>query len=1051
MKLIGGQYMKSNFKKDINVEREVGKFLDIHLYPHISNHFFRVDSKNFQKKGIDLELESKGLEYLIDEKCAFYYANKNLQSFTFELSFKFNGHIKTGWFLNPELNTTHYNLMWLNTIDSRISPLDITAEQIREIEVMTISKERIQEYLNKLNLSDEKLKILAENQRLKKIKRNFLNKGIDLIFSNSIPEEPINLKINKVILKELAEQHYKVNNKEILNEKKKLRIQSYDLPDCSYSYVLQTPFDAISEKEDMIRKLIKKGIKVLLFTDKEVKIFEKDLLDSTLLQIFYNEEYKIDKEVECIDGINEYCMKEIAIQYANFNIEQFLIEHAEAKENLAIKAGAGTGKTTVMVDRIIYLMTKENMDPSNIVLVTFTRNSAKAMYEKLKQALIKKYETTGSSKFLNSAEKLNNMRIQTISSFSKGLLKELGQLNGLGLSFKLRGFKAEKKKWLEIILNELLEENEAEEESIRRMLSPLSYHEFIDTVYDFWEEFENNGINAEEISSTDFGQSMYSNLTNQLIEKMIKRAVLKYRIELQKINAISLNDLTREIDEIRRNFGSGVFKNLHNQIEFLFIDEFQDSDKSQIGLFASIQEAFNAKIFVVGDTNQSIYRFRGAQHTAFEILEKYLADRSIKLNGNYRLIKNYRSSKNLLIDMQVYFKKWKENNWLHKNYKDLEGMKNLAPSKSEVPLRILTVNKKKEHIKHDVMILIKDRWNHYKALNEVLSESEEKRNMAIITRTRAEARLVYKWCRAESIPVSLKVGGDFYTSEVIKDFNELLLFLLYPNEIKFLLPTLMGPYGGKSFDFEKINLEKGFDFELESVLKNIDRKLFDYIDQLRYRPIFSVLRSIVEERQVINKVYSRIYRRLKKENPSEKDDMFIRNLAISETHQYKLNLGKLFEIMHQKFSEEFVTLLQIQSWLEISMATERKENQEIVESDNKIEIITAHGAKGLEYYSVIIPFTHRIFENNFSKILFEQKDPSNPIKVGWKISKNKSIKLNNYFDDMEKVENTEVLEEEARLLYVAMTRAEGELCIIKNEIYDKYNYTWSKLLSKRGE
>lgn len=1040
--------MESNFKKDINVEKEIGRYLDSYLYPFISSHFFRMENKNFQKMGIDVEVESKGSKYLIDEKCAFYYANKNLQSFTFELSYNLSETIKKGWFLNTELKTTHYNLIWLNTINPQISTSEITYNQIKNVEVMTVSKEVLKKYLKNLDLEEAKLEILAKEQRRKKVNRIVLKNGIELIFSEKLNEKPINLKINKMILKELAEEHYVVSNIKIVDKKSDSIILQSNLPASSYSYVLHTSPELILKKENEIRKLIKKGIKVLLFTNGEISIFEKELVDSGLLQIFCNQNQLIYKEMELIDGKNEEGIKRLSLYYKDFNIEQFLIEHSNTKENFAIKAGAGTGKTTVMVDRIIYLMTKENIHPSNIVLVTFTRNSAKVMYEKLKQALMKKYEVTGSLKFLNSAEKLNDMRIQTISSFSKGLLKELGQLSGLGRSFKLRSFKSEKKKWLEEILNELIGEYVREsEKSIKQIINPLSFHEFIDVVYDFWEEFENNGIVSEEIYNADFGDSNYSPLTNKLIENMIKRAVLKYRNELQKINAISLNDLTREVDEIRRVFGSEVFKDLQKPIKYLFIDEFQDSDNSQISLFASIQEAFNANIFVVGDTNQSIYRFRGAQHTAFEILESHLKARGLELNGDYRLIKNYRSSKNLLNEMQLHFRKWKERNWLHKNYEDLEGMKYSDFPENKLNLKILKVSGKKEDLKNDLIPLLKDRLKSIKNLNDTSTTSKEKKKLAIITRTRAEARLIYQWCETEKIHANLKVGGDFYTSQVVKDFNELLLFLLYPSEMKFLLPVLAGPFGGENISYGNLDIERGYSFELKSALHSIGKELSGYVDQLRYKPVFSVLRSIVEERGVLNEIFSRNYRKLKKENCYEEED-YIKNLAYSETLQYKLNLGKLFEIMHQKFSEEFVTLLQIQSWLQVNMAVERKENQEIVEDTNRLDIITAHGAKGLEYHSVIIPFTERKFESGFSKILFEQKESHNDIKVGWKIIKNKSTKFNNYYDDMEKFENKEVIEEEARLLYVAMTRAEGELYILKNEIYDKYHFTWSKLLNR---
>ena len=128
----------------------------------------------------------------------------------------------------------------------------------------------------------------------------------------------------------------------------------------------------------------------------------------------------------------------------------------------------------------------------------------------------------------------------------------------------------------------------------------------------------------------DFGQASPGHeRLNDLIQTVIRNVEERFSQEKENLNAVMMNDLTRQIDLIREKYGAEAFRTLSTKITYLFVDEFQDSDDVQIRLIATIQEAFDSTILVVGDTKQSIYRFRGANHTAFDILKKALNEREI--------------------------------------------------------------------------------------------------------------------------------------------------------------------------------------------------------------------------------------------------------------------------------------------------------------------------------------------------------------------------------------------------------------------------------------
>ncbi|WIY62160.1 UvrD-helicase domain-containing protein [Bacillus arachidis] len=837
----------------------------------------------------------------------------------------------------------------------------------------------------------------------------------------------------------------------------------------TYSYTLYADYAQVQRDMPFLCRLLKNGIKVLIFTNKEIDSLLVDIdvavINEAKLLQYMVVDHSIETSMKVIDGLDIPLMKKIANQYPRFNIEQFIIEHAPYKENIMVKAGAGTGKTTVMIDRILYLLIKEKVKPSEIVMITFTRDAAQNMQTKLRSLLFNRFKATSSVEFLLLIEKLNDIRIQTIDSFAKDLLKELGSLRGFGLNVQLRSFTMEKKKWIEEELDNYFEEElKKQDVVIQNYFSPLKIYELVDIINRFWEKFEQKGFStAKIIECTDsFGSASEGNKRmNDLLQTIIPAAEKRFSQEKRLLNAVTISDFTRQIDQVRKEHGTRVFQNISKPIRFLFIDEFQDSDDIQIRLIATIQEAFESTLFVVGDIKQSIYRFRGANHTAFSILKKQLQERNIDMNDlDYYLVKNYRTTRNLLDNMDEYFSSWGEKQFLQyaidmsdKNTDRLQGMKSVDDE------RPFVIDAKREENKEDmkthIMPYIQERYRQIKEINkektQIENVGEEKEKLAVLTRTIEEARLIDRWCKEMNLPTKLKVGGDFFTSKAVRDFYSLTLLLLYPKNKKYLANVLNGPYGqNDTYLLHELLVSNGKNVGMNMLIKessNIDFQ--DYINQLKYQPVLAVLRSIIQEVNPYNWIYSRKLDELKENQTSEFDEEQIKQEAAIYTKQYELNAGKLFEMMHQRFSEEFVSLHQITNWLYIQIATNREEDeiqvQDIEKGLDHVHILTVHRAKGLEYHTVIIPFTERLFTTSFSKIIFdEQKE-----KIGWFIRKPGFIsKQNDYYNALTQEEDDEAIKEETRLLYVAMTRAKNQLVIIrnrKNEMYDWW--TWSRLLS----
>ena len=217
--------MDDNRSKDSNVEREIAKFLDEHLYSNkeLFKEFARTDTKEEQVKGSDLILsssDSKLYRVVVDEKVAARYANTNLNTFSLELSFiGRDGKRKCGWFTDYTKKTQYYMLGWIIKANipyledkGRFDTDSITKDNIETLEWALVSREKIINLLNskgwdlgKLARQDAKIR---ENGRV--ATKEFID-GVSFRYSDAYIEQPINILLKKREYINIADYHGIIN------------------------------------------------------------------------------------------------------------------------------------------------------------------------------------------------------------------------------------------------------------------------------------------------------------------------------------------------------------------------------------------------------------------------------------------------------------------------------------------------------------------------------------------------------------------------------------------------------------------------------------------------------------------------------------------------------------------------------------------------------------------------------------------------------------------------------------------------------------------------
>ena len=221
-----------SFRKiDMRAEQVLGEFMDEFFYSKLKSkdgnpiRFKRMTDYSSQMDGIDVCIEMDDREIIIDEKASIYFSNAMIPTFAFELDSIQEGHENPveGWFVNDDLKTEYYMLIWPNVKCKEIDgkwirkPLSkITKYDFTIVEAMMIKKKDIRALLedkgyDRPHLLEYAKRIRNMNSGIETRYDEDLNDGLKLTFSGQLAEKPINLVINKSILWYVAQRVYLIS------------------------------------------------------------------------------------------------------------------------------------------------------------------------------------------------------------------------------------------------------------------------------------------------------------------------------------------------------------------------------------------------------------------------------------------------------------------------------------------------------------------------------------------------------------------------------------------------------------------------------------------------------------------------------------------------------------------------------------------------------------------------------------------------------------------------------------------------------------------------
>ena len=830
--------------------------------------------------------------------------------------------------------------------------------------------------------------------------------------------------------------------------------------------------------DNQVKKIVAtyfKGIKQIVFVSKR-PLFEKILneLDSSYkkenvepgdnLKIGYRkgieaiasrDSYRaFNFEAYLISGLEKECSEKIIIEegqagqneellswiaeHSYFNLQQYKVEHASADQNTLVEAGAGTGKTYSMVSRVAFLCNKRSGNITSIedelAMVTFTNDAAINMKVRLKQMFVNYYILTGNERYLQYVEGVDRANISTIHKFSLELLRGASFYTGLGTNFRISSDEYKRGKIYDMYLSEFLR---IREENNPNFISeiPVPIYDLKKKLIGIADQLLQKSINLVDIKPEEMGVTVDNTLPyfNELIQQVVFPAEIEYFSVINDRNAMDLKECIILLNKVL-DHGADNISNL--KLRYLFVDEFQDTDDVQIEVFQKLQKTIlsDCRLFVVGDLKQSIYRFRGARLSAFDQLKTY---KKYGWEIHYLNI-NYRTDARLLELYDSIFQKMGEGGYLPYNQRDdrLVSEKTFEAADEELMQCVPCHGRDEETFFNALFGILENQTGKIadiiaqkKAQGKTLSLEE--RTIAVLVRSNWQVESIVKEANKRGVNIEIKSGGDLFQLESTRDLYKLILAIENSTNPVYLVNFIESNYTDLKLDYQKYHGVSEAE-KLQSLQKILDeffmlrmkKRWQEVLDEVYAQPVLYALKHIYDALEPW-RTYSR--------NPSAQAF-------------YMANYDYLLEKI-VKFSRiDTLTISQISKYLEINILTRQQELARTSDTDEegiRIMCTTVHKSKGLEYGTVVLPYTAEDI-SDIRKVKLDANYSNSKLSYTVLFENKIRERNSNYNGDMEKMEQ---IAEESRILYVALTRAIRN-CVWIKDLDKNVPICWGTLMEE---
>jgi DNA helicase II / ATP-dependent DNA helicase PcrA len=568
----------------------------------------------------------------------------------------------------------------------------------------------------------------------------------------------------------------------------------------------------------------------------------------------------------------------------------------ETEGPLLVFAGAGSGKTRVLTYRIAYLIQEKLVPPWNIFAVTFTNKAADEMRERVERLLGKSAKGTWISTFHSACARILRQYIEHL---------------GFQRNFVIYD-EQDQERHLKAVMKEL--------DLDFRMFHPRAVQSKI-------EGLKNEGITPEQYLPDPYN----------IFQKRVALVYQRYQEDLRRNNGLDFGDLLTFVAILFRRFPE-ILRHYQESCRYVMVDEFQDTNLIQYHLIQRMVER-HQNVCVVGDDDQSIYRWRGAEVGNILNFEKdFPKAKVITLEQNYRSTQNILRAANSMVRKNRSRKEkvlWTENP---------EGeLITLYAAEDEVDEARFVVQKIVEQCSPRGRVL-----STFSSTGFPGGSGRPFRDIAVFYRINAQSRAIEDELVKHQIPYTIVGGLKFYERKEIKDILAYLKLIANPSDglsLKRIINVPPRGIGEKTIEkIEVFSREKGIPL-YEGMKQALKERLFPPVSQEKIEEFIHLIEEFREETRALSLSQLTLallaktgyLSRLKEEGTEE---------AFSKIE----NIDELINVMMalEQGGEE----VSLESFLDrVSLVT----NVDLYEDKgNRVSLMTLHCAKGLEFPFVFI-------------------------------------------------------------------------------------------------
>lgn len=542
-------------------------------------------------------------------------------------------------------------------------------------------------------------------------------------------------------------------------------------------------------------------------------------------------------------------------------------------------AGAGSGKTKVLTHKIAYLISEKSVKPWNILAITFTNKAANEMKERVKNLV---------------GETANDIWMGTFHSICVRILRKTIDRIGFDSSFVIFDTSDQKTMVKKILKEQNLDDKIFTDKSVL---------------------YEISNAKNEMLTPAQYAARANGDFRKEQIAEIYS----KYQTRLKENNAIDFDDIINFTIEILLD-NPDMLEYYSDKFKYVLVDEYQDTNKAQFTLITLLASKFG-NITVVGDNDQGIYSFRGADISNILNFEKdFPGTKIIKLEQNYRCTQNVLNAANEVI----------KNN--ETKYEKKLWTSNEAGSLPKV-------------YRGD---------NEYEEANYIVSQINELRrteyykysDFAVLYRMNTQSRSIEDILRREDIPYKIIGGLKFYERKEIKDIVAYLRLIHNPADNLSLTRIINEPKRGVG----KTSLDN-----VEQIAANSGVSMYEVIkraDEFGLNRVFTNTRefiSVMEELRSLKD--SKVISELIKE--TLKKTGYTKALEEENTVEAENRIDNLNEFLTVAIEfEEQSADNSLTEFLEGITLSSDLDNME--ETEESVTLMTLHSAKGLEFPVVFL-------------------------------------------------------------------------------------------------